>query len=148
MLPFVLAVIVLVLLSIKFVKLRALFVFEFLLAGIVMLIASIAERFWLFIGLGLIATAVVILILTTVRVPRGYKGAYIKSLLLCGLNGLMMQIMMLLVITIPFAKIFREAFRDWHEATLLNESGTVIGKRIVDRDNRDLEGNQYTKYRG
>lgn len=146
--PFVIAVIIIILISFVSLKFRAYACFSLIMIGFSAFIAGKigGESLFTIGGLVFLIGGILILFLTSLRVERSKRLTYMVRLFLYGFFMCVRIMLIMMIIGIPFAAFVGAFCKDYHERIVVDSFGTQIGKVYVDENNRAADGTQYEKY--
>ena len=141
---FIIAVLILVLLSVFFMGLRAYLSFCALVAGLPMVITGLfGEKVMLFIGLCAVAYAILAAYFTVRNSPRSMLRLQILRFFGYGMFLFLQVILTMLIIFLPLAKIFGTFARSYRDVIIVNCLGQEIGRTTVDDRNRGPNGEEF-----
>ena len=143
--PLIIALIILVLIAFVSVKFRCFVCFNLLILGIASLIAGSAmdDSFFTTGGAVFLIGSLLIMFLTSLKVEKSRRAHYMVSLFLSGMFSFLHGMLIMMIITIPFAKACKVLSTDYQERVLVDLQGHEIGKVYVDKDLKGVDGKQY-----
>ena len=142
---FLIAVVILIVLSVFSMGLRAYLSFCALLVGGAMtLMGLFGEKVMLYIGLMLLAYAFLAAYFTVRTSPKPMLRLQILRFFGYGMFTFLRVLMIMLIILIPLAGFFGQFARSYRDVMIMDMNGNIIGRTVVDDRNRDLEGRQYS----
>ncbi len=145
---FIIAVLILIVLSVFFMGLRAYMSFCALVVGLPMVIIGLfGEKELLIIGLLATAYALLAAYFTVRNSPRSMLRLQILRFFGYGLMVFLQVTLTMLIIFIPLAKFFGTFARSYRDVIIVNSVGQEIGRTTVDDRNRDSDGRQYDPHR-
>ena len=142
---FLIAILILIILSVFFIGLRAYMSFCALIVGAPMALTGLfGEKALLIIGLLAVAYALLAAYFTVRTSPRGMLRLQILRFFGYGMFLFLQVILTMLIIFIPLAKIFGTFARSYRDVIIVNCLGQEIGRTTVDDRNKDSDGKGYT----
>lgn len=146
--PFIIAIVILGILAIVWVRFRCYVCFNFVIIGVSLLIAgSISDESifttggWAFLVGGLL-----IMFITSLKVERSRRPYYMLNLFLSGLFSFLQMITLMLIITIPLMSIMKAMATDYRERVIVDCCGNKIGTAYTDDYGNSIDGKKYTPY--
>ncbi len=145
---FVVAVIILGLISLVWVRFRCYVCFNLLMIGAGMFIAGLLREESLFTGGGaaLFIGGVVIMVVTSLKVEPARRASYMVNLFLSGMFSFLRVMFIMMLVLIPLAGIMKEMAADYRECVIVDSMGNKIGKDYVDSSGHSRSGKTYTDY--
>lgn len=145
---FVVALIIIALISFVSVRFRCYACFNLLMIGLAAFIAgnmmneslfTVGGAVFLFGGLG-------IMFLTSLKVEKSRRIYYMGNLFLSGMFSFLHVMLIMMIVTISFASIMHVMAKDYREKVLVDVNGNRLGTVLVDENNVDPHGNVYNPH--
>lgn len=142
---FIVALVVLAILSKFFMGLRAYLCFSLLMIGVAGIISGMlgADSLFLYIGIAGVVFSVGAAYLTSLSVEASQRPTQIFRFFVYGLLVFAYVLLLTLLITIPLATAFGRIMDNYREANIVDASGRTVGKAHVNKDLRGADGTQY-----
>ena len=142
--PFLIAVLILIVLSVFFMGLRAYLGFCALIVGIPAVLTGLfGEKVMLYVGLMLVAYALRAAYFTVRNSPKRMLRLQIFRFFGYGMFLFLQVLMIMLVILIPLAGFFGQFARSYRDVIVVDSLGREIGRATVDDRNRGTDGKEY-----
>lgn len=137
---------VIALMAFASVKIRCYVCFNLIMIGFSAWIAGgiREEALFTFGGGAMLICGLLIMYVTSLKVEKSRRFSYMLSLFLSGFFSFLHMMLIMLIITIPFAGFCKMLATDYRERVLVDANGSAIGKVYVDDSLTDPEGNRYS----
>jgi len=145
---FIVAVIILGLISLVWIRFRCYVCFNLLMIGLGMFIAGLIREESLFTTGGVIMFigGIVIMVVTSLKVDSDRRGAYMLNLFLSGLFSFLHVMFIMMIVLMPLAAVMKEMAADYRECVVVDSMGNKIGTDYVDSSGHSRSGKTYTEY--
>ena len=145
---FVVALIIIALISWVSVKFRCYACFNLVMIGAALVIAGGMREESLFTvgGWVFLVGGVLIMFLTSLKVEKSRRLYYMRNLFLSGMFSFLHVMLIMTVVLISFGSVMKALSKEYREMVLVDLNGNRIGKVMVDENYVDPTGKTYDPY--